>query len=226
MSAPTGRQHDPRAEPRRETSEHRGRGLVLAALLSGLAGMVDAIGFLRLGHLFVSFMSGNSTQMALDAGRLRLGEAGAILVLVVLFVAGAAGGQVLAHLFGRHHLTAVLAAVMALLAMAAAMATATAPMVLAMGALNAAMHRAGNVSVSVTFVTGTLVRFGQGLGDLVTGRTGEWVWAEQAVPWLGLVCGAVIAGAVYARIGSAVAWVPVSLAALLLLWSATIPDPE
>ncbi len=226
MSVPIDRQHNPRAGPRTEASEHRARGLVLAAVLSGLAGMVDAVGFLRLGHLFVSFMSGNSTQMALEAGRLRLGEAGAILALIVLFVAGAAGGQVLAHVSGRHHLTAVLAAVMALLTAAAAMGTAPAPMVLAMGALNAAMHRAGNVSVSVTFVTGTLVRFGQGLGDLVTGRTGEWVWAEQAVPWLGLVCGAVIAGAVYARIGSAVAWVPVGLSAALLLWSPTIPDPE
>lgn len=226
MSAPTDRTHDPRAEPNPAATEHRVRGLVLAALLAGLAGMVDAIGFLQLGHLFVSFMSGNSTQMALDAGRLRLGEAGAILVLILLFVAGAAGGQVLAHLTGRHHLTAVLTAVLALLTAAAALGTAPKPMVLAMGALNAAMHRAGNVSVSVTFVTGTLVRFGQGLGDLVTGRTGGWIWVEQAVPWLGLVCGAVIAGAVYARIGSAVAWVPVGLAAALLLWSATIPDPE
>lgn len=226
MSAPIDRRHGPRAAPRTEASEHRVRGLVLAALLSALAGMVDAIGFLRLGHLFVSFMSGNSTQMALDAGRLRLGEAGAILVLIVLFVAGAAGGQILAHLSGRHHLTAVLTAVMVLLTAAAALGTAPQPMALAMGALNASMHRAGNVSVSLTFVTGTLVRFGQGLGDLVIGRAAGWVWADQAIPWLGLIGGAVLAGAVYARIGSAVAWIPVGLAGALLFWSATIPDPQ
>ncbi|MGH7046446.1 MAG: YoaK family protein, partial [Stellaceae bacterium] len=159
--------------------------MALAALMAALAGMVDGIGFLRLGHLYVSYMSGNSTQMAIDAGRLRLGEAGAILVLIGLFVIGAAGGQILAHLFGRRHLTAVLAVVMVLLAVSAALDTATKPMVLAMGALNAAMHRAGNVPVNLTFVTGTLVRFGQGLGDFAIGRPSSWVWLQQAVPWLG-----------------------------------------
>jgi uncharacterized membrane protein YoaK (UPF0700 family) len=193
--------------------------------LAALAGIVDAIGFMRLGHLFVSYMSGNSTQMALAAGRLRLGEADAILALIGLFVLGAAGGQLLAHLTGRWHLAAVLAAVLVLLAAAAALGTAPKPMVLAMGALNAAMHRAGNVSVSLTFVTGTLVRFGQGLGDLLVGRPGGWMWVHQAVPWLGLVGGAALAGALYVRIGSAVDWVPVGLAGALLLWSATIPEP-
>jgi uncharacterized membrane protein YoaK (UPF0700 family) len=224
MSAPTGRADEPPAVTGRGP-EHRTRGLALAACLAGLAGMVDGIGFLRLGHLFVSYMSGNSTQMAVAAGRLRLDEARSILVLIGLFVLGAAGGQVLAHLAGRRHLPVVLMAVMALLAAAAALGTAPKPMVLAMGALNSAMHRAGDVSVSLTFVTGTLVRFGQGLGDLLLGRTGGWVWAVQAVPWLGLVAGAVLAGALYARIGSAVDWVPVGLAGALLLWSAVIPEP-
>ena len=36
----------------------------LAACLAALAGYVDAIGFLKLGGLFVSFMSGNSTRLA------------------------------------------------------------------------------------------------------------------------------------------------------------------
>ena len=37
---------------------------LFAALLSGLAGFVDAIGFIKLGGFFVSFMSGNSTRLA------------------------------------------------------------------------------------------------------------------------------------------------------------------
>lgn len=225
MSAPTGRPDEPQAGHGHGGAEHRIRGLALAALLAGLAGMVDGIGFLRLGHLFVSYMSGNSTQMALAAGRLRLGEVRSILVLIGLFVLGAAGGQVLAHIAGRRHLTIVLGAVTALLAAAAALGTAPEPMVLAMGALNGAMHRAGNVPVNLTFVTGTLVRFGQGLGDLLIGRPGGWVWAEQAIPWLGLIGGAALTGALDVRIGSAVDWVPVGLAGALLLWSAAIPEP-
>jgi uncharacterized membrane protein YoaK (UPF0700 family) len=202
------------------------RGLMLACLLAGLAGMVDAIGFVRLGHLFVSYMSGNSTQFAVALGRGRVTEAGSILWLIALFVAGAAGGQMVAHFSGRWHLTCVLAVVAVLLAAAAVFGTAPEPMVVAMGALNASMHRAGNVAVSLTFVTGTLVKFGQGLGDFLAGRCAGWVWVEQAFPWVGLVVGAVAAGAGYVRMGAAVIWIPVAAACLLTLWSVAIPEPE
>jgi uncharacterized membrane protein YoaK (UPF0700 family) len=202
------------------------RGLVLAMMLAGLAGMVDAIGFMRLGHLFVSFMSGNSTQFAIAIGRGHFDEAGQILLLIVLFVIGAAGGQLLAHASGNRHLTAVLAGVAALLAIAAMFDTAPAPMVLAMGGLNAAMRRAGHIPVSLTFVTGTLVRFGEGLGEFIATRANGWGWAEQAVPWLGLVGGGFLAAAVQLRIGSAVDWVPVAEALGLFVWSLIIPAPE
>jgi Protein of unknown function (DUF1275) len=45
------------------------RGLVVATMLAALAGMVDVIGYLHLKGLFVSFMSGNSTQLAAALGR-------------------------------------------------------------------------------------------------------------------------------------------------------------
>jgi uncharacterized membrane protein YoaK (UPF0700 family) len=202
------------------------RGLVLAGLLAALAGMVDAIGLLRLGHLFVSYMSGNSTQFAVAVGRGRFGEGGSILLLIVLFVLGAAAGQLISHFSGRWHLTCVLSAVVVLLTIAAVLPTATAPMVLAMGTLNASMHHAGNISVSLTYVTGTLVKFGQGLGDLLVRRTSGWGWLAQALPWVGLISGAIIAAAASVRIGAAVAWIPVGLAGLITLWSAVIPEPE
>ena len=202
------------------------RGLLLAVLLAALAGIVDAIGFIRLGHLFVSFMSGNSTQFAVTAGRGHFAEALPILVLIVSFVAGAACGQLLAHLTGRWHLTAVLTAVMALLTIAAVFDTAPMPMVFAMGILNSAMHRAGNVRVSLTFVTGTLVRFGEGLGDLLAARAKDWGWAEQALSWLGITTGGILASAVQMRFGAAVDWMPVAAAFALFLWSLAIPAPE
>jgi uncharacterized membrane protein YoaK (UPF0700 family) len=202
------------------------RGLVLAGLLAALAGMVDVIGYLHLNGLFVSYMSGNSTQLAAALGQGNLAAAGTIAKLVTLFVLGAAAGQVLAGFTGDWHMSWVLAGVGVLLAIAALLATAPEPMVLAMGALNASMHRAGSIPVSLTFVTGALVRFGQGLGDFLTRRSGELKWLAQAVPWLGLITGATIGSAAFMRIGGAAIWVSVALAALLLACSAAIRQPD
>jgi uncharacterized membrane protein YoaK (UPF0700 family) len=118
----------------------------------------------------------------------------------------------------------VLISVVGLLVIAAMLGSAPEPMVLAMGALNASMHRDGNIPVSLTFVTGLLVRFGQGFGDFLTRRQTGWNWLVQASPWLGLVAGATIGAAIYVPIGEAAIWVPVIWASLLAAWSATIPD--
>ena len=95
-----------------------------------------------------------------------------------------------------------------------------------MGALNASMQRAGNIPVSVTFVTGMLVGFGRGLGDLLTRRSSELKWLGQAVPWLGLIAGATVGGTAFMRIGEAAIWVSVVLSALLLAFSAAIRQPD
>jgi uncharacterized membrane protein YoaK (UPF0700 family) len=200
--------------------------LVLAGLLATLAGMVDVIGYLHLNGLFVSYMSGNSTQLAAALGQGNLAAAGTIAKLVALFVVGAAAGQMLAGVTGEWRMSWVLAGVTVLLTIAALLAAAPEPMVFAMGALNASMHRAGSIPVSLTFVTGVLVRFGQGLGDFLTRRTSEWKWLAQAVPWLGLVTGATIGSAAFTRTGTAAIWVSVALAALLLACSAAIRQPD
>lgn len=202
------------------------RGLVLAGLLAALAGFVDAIGYLHLSGLFVSYMSGNSTQLAVAIGQGNLGEAATIAELIALFVVGAAAGQMVAGISGKWHMTCVLVGVTALLAIAGVLSTAPEPMVLAMGALNAAIHRAGHIPLSLTFVTGVLVRLGQGLGDFLTRRTRGWKWLAQAVPWVGLIAGATLGGAAYLRMGEAVIWVPVGFASLVAAYSVMIPEPD
>ena len=66
----------------------RGRvGMMLVASLSVLAGMTDAIGFMASGD-FVSFMSGNTTRLAVAISEGDLGLTGRLLLLVATFVVG------------------------------------------------------------------------------------------------------------------------------------------
>jgi uncharacterized membrane protein YoaK (UPF0700 family) len=204
----------------------RPAALTVAGLLAALAGMVDVLGYRHLSGLFISFMSGNTTQLAAAIGQGNFAAAGAIAELITLFVLGATAGQILAGFAGRWHMSWVLLGVAGLLAVSAVLGSTPEPMVLAMGALNASMHRAGNIPISLSFVTGTLVRFGQGLGDFLTRRQTGWIWLQQASPWLGLITGGTIGAAIYVRIGEAAIWVPVIWAGLLAAWSASIPDPD
>ncbi len=69
------------------------RQRVLAIGLAALAGFVDSLGFLKLGGLFVSFMSGNSTRMAVGIASPteRSAFAGA---LIAAFVGGVMVGAI------------------------------------------------------------------------------------------------------------------------------------
>jgi uncharacterized membrane protein YoaK (UPF0700 family) len=212
-------------EPGRDPPLHQARGLVLAGFLAALAGIVDVMAYLHLGGLFVSFMSGNSTQLGAALGQNDLAEAGIVAKLIAFFVAGAAG-QVVAVFAGGRHLTWVLVIVALLLGLAAALAIAPEPMALAMGALNASLRRAGSIPISLTFVTGVLVRFGQGLGDFLTGHATGLNWLLQAIPWVGLIAGATLGTFVYEWIGEAAIWLPVILAGLLAVCSMAIPQPD
>ena len=72
-----------------------GRNIALACALSAVAGYVDGIGFLHLGGLFVSFMSGNSTRMGVSLAEGQWLPAAAALGLIALFVIGAALGSLI-----------------------------------------------------------------------------------------------------------------------------------
>lgn len=197
----------------------------LAVSLSMLAGYVDVIGFIRLGGLFVSFMSGNSTRLAVgvEQGATVAARAGAI---IALFVFGAALGAVVARMAGRRRKPVVLAVVSTLLGLGAALPIVSIPaMVLAMGAVNAVFLRAGEVSVGVTYMTGALVKLGQGIGNAVTGgnRTG---WLPHALLWLGLMTGALLGAYLHAGLVFDALWLPALWAMSLALFAGLfLPKP-
>ena len=65
-------------------------------MLAGLAGYVDSLGFLHLGGVFVSFMSGNTTRLAVNLAEGRWLAAGAVAGVLLLFVLGAMLGALVA----------------------------------------------------------------------------------------------------------------------------------
>lgn len=182
-----------------------------------LAGATDVYGLSRLHDLFVSFMSGNTTSLGVAIGRGDTPRAVTAAVIVALFVLGVALGTILAEFSGRWQSVLVMGAVTVLLAAAAALpAAAIQIVVLAMGALNAAMNRIGVTGISLTYVTGALVKFGQGLGRLLCGRgAADWSWTLQGVLWLCLLLGAVAGACAEGWFGAAEVWVLSALALVL-----------
>ncbi|MEH3047614.1 YoaK family protein [Sphingomonas adhaesiva] len=204
---------------------YRPRSWLFAACLSLLAGYIDAIGFLRLGGLFVSFMSGNSTRLAvaLAVDRPLAVLAGA---LIAAFVAGVILGTCIGHAAGRHRAPAVLLTVALLLVLAmladgvgAGRVVMAVALACAMGAENAVFERDGEVSIGVTYMTGTLVKLGQRIAAALRGgaRLG---WLPYLLLWSGLVTGAVAGATAFRQMGAAAIGVAAAGAVVLAIVTA------
>jgi len=178
------------------------RGVALSIALSVVAGYVDALGFIETGGLFVSFMSGNSTQFGVE---LWGGEAVAALLplaLVGSFVLGVAGGALAVGADGRRRGVVVgAAAVVVAMSAALGLAETGAPwrfalLALAMGSLNTLYLAEGRARVAITYATGTLVSLGLALAAVVTGRD-RHAWRRPLLLWSALAAGAVIGAAAH-----------------------------
>jgi uncharacterized membrane protein YoaK (UPF0700 family) len=187
------------------------RNIALACALSALAGYVDSIGFLHLGGLFVSFMSGNSTRMGVSLAEGNWPNAAAALGLVALFVVGAAGGSLIVLGRGANRQPFVLLAEALLLAVAALCyafgrsEAAVAAIVLAMGLENAVFQIDGGAGLGLTYVTGALVKVGQLAAAALTGGA-RWAWAPNLLLWAALVAGSLCGAAAYHWINLAAIW--------------------
>lgn len=183
---------------------------LLAYGIAGLAGFVDAAGFLAADRYFVSFMSGNTTRLGVE---LAMGTRAAAVAgaLIAGFTIGVTLGAIVAERTQRHRRSTVLALCGALLLFAAtghALGSAAAFLagcVLAMGAINNVFRRNGEVALGVTYMTGALVRMGEGLAALLTGQKGRKGALPSLLLWASLAGGAV-AGAL--ATGAAPALVP------------------
>jgi uncharacterized membrane protein YoaK (UPF0700 family) len=189
--------------------------IAVAVCLAALAGFVDALAFTSLGGFFASFMSGNSTRLGVGLG---VGDAGVALTagaLILSFVSGVIVSGVLVRARGPRHREAVMLVVTALLAAAAVTAMLDpGPLVLlflasAMGCENGVFNKDGEVTIGVTYMTGSLVRLGQKLADALMGAPDRWGWVPYLALWLGFVAGVVFGAAAQWRWGWDALWLAV-----------------
>ncbi len=200
----------------------------LAMALAALAGFVDAAGYLSADRYFVSFMSGNTTRLGVELAR---HPSAALLpaLLASAFVAGVVGGALLTGQLNRRYKSPLLLLVAALLAIAAALGgagysrAALLALAAAMGALNNSFQREGQVAVGLTYMTGALVKMGQGLAARLQHRVTE-PWADWLKLWLALAAGATLGARTFETWPALTFWFAALLAALLAAAALAIPS--
>jgi len=194
----------------------------LAIGLAALGGYVDAVGFLEGGGLFVSFMSGNTTRLAVELAQ-GWRAAMAPAALIAGFVCGVALGAWLGERAGRWRKPTVTGLVAVLITAAALMRTTDtvatmALLVLAMGAVNNTFRREGEAPFGLTYMTGALVRLGQSLGLALAGR-GRIGAGGHGWLWLGLTAGGVAGALVHGEAAGWALWLAAGACLVFSLWA-------
>ena len=191
----------------------------LAVTLATIAGFLDAYGMINY-RTYLSFMSGNTTQAGYEIGQGKFGPAlYSVLLAIAFFVCGSFAGALLERssvIRIRRLVFGVIAGSLALIIGLAQIGisfnwVSIAPISFAMGAMNTALSRVGDKSVSLTFVTGTLSRIGIRLALAVkrtplTDSRGPWDShtrraLQLAAIWAGFLIGALLSGAATPRFG-------------------------
>jgi uncharacterized membrane protein YoaK (UPF0700 family) len=192
---------------------------LFVAALSSLAGYVDAVGFAQSKGFFVSFMSGNSTRLGVGlAGS--YWDALAAAGLVFSFIVGVATGTLIGRRNEARRVSSVMGAVAVFLALAAwfgshhHLLASLAMTALAMGAENATLERDGRVRFGLTYMTGSVVKIGQALADLLSGvRTSGWLGSTLLL--VSFVLGAMTGAFAAASFSFAALWFACATAAIL-----------
>ena len=189
----------------RETFDSEAR---LSWVLAMLAGVLGATAFTHSAGYFVTFMTGNAQRAVLGYFRDEVLLSVTASLLLLCFVAGVVVASVCRrHLWVAHPHGPTLLTTLSLLA-----ATAVdvidegweenlldfAPIMLvafAIGSLNTSFVKDGEVSVPLSYVTGTLVKLGQGIERHIAGGTIA-DWLGYFLLFVSFVLGATLGGCI------------------------------
>jgi len=175
------------------------RKLFTGLAFTACAGFTDAIGLIQLGGRYVSFMSGNTTQLGASLSDSAFGPTLLLVGLVVLFFAGGTSGTILALSDPRWGPSRALAMVIGVVMLALFAWRAGVPVELSIvalafagGAQNAILPPQGAARLGATFVSGTLFSAGQDLGRALLKQAPRWRWLQHLAVWASLCGGAAI----------------------------------
>ncbi len=210
---------------RRRGRDHLRRGVAIvrpqiqATLLTIIAGIADAVGYITMGGVFAANMTGNTVLAGIALAEGRYPDAGRHLAPLVAFFIGAMLARLLLRLWARSMIPILLEAAIIGAMGFVPLAAESAVLVLAfaMGLQASAITQFGGVSVSTVVVTSTLAR----TADAALDR----LWPAEVAPlpavttprllmltWVGYLVGAVLGGLLL----HLVAW-PLIVPAVLLV---------
>lgn len=185
----------------------------LSWLLSWLAGMIGAVAFLHSAGYFVTFMTGNTERAVLGwfdvAERQKVAGAGpeAALSLMAAFLLGVFLASFLRRKFWQNHPHGAVALTTAGLLVAAVFELfedgwnfqdvdfdGILMVCFSVGALNTSFVKRGEVAVPLSYVTGTMVKLGQGLERHVCGSGTVFDWLGYLALLASFMVGAAVGG--------------------------------
>ena len=193
--------------------------------LTTLAGYVDALGFIRLGGLYTSLMSGNTTQLAVAMGHDAPRHAVLPALLILAFLIGAVSGGALSAMIATRWSTPCILAFEAVAVASAFVVARTNPQIalaslflaLAMGTQNAVLAQVQGFRAGATFVTGALFSFGQKVAQSLAGQGPRWGFVGDGMVWLALCLGAIGGTLANARLADDALAIPAVATGLLAL---------
>jgi uncharacterized membrane protein YoaK (UPF0700 family) len=200
--------------------------LLHALLLTLVAGIADAVGYLTMGGVFAANMTGNTVLAGIATAEGRYAMAGQWLAPLVTFFAGAVMARLLLRLLRKPHAPLLLEA--AILAAVGFLPLDRESAVLivaaAMGLQASALTHFDGTAVSTVVVTSTLARIADATLDRVWPTAPHHTTPPSTTPrllaitWIGYLGGAMAGTALLAVI----AWPLLVPAALLVIVAATL----